>query len=106
MALANYRIADLSIQYFKGFTAEQTLSFDGRNVFLFGENGHGKSSIIEAIRWCLFGTSDVEVRNILYEKEVCLACTRFRRHRVRCFYGTGGESWRDEGLHGSSSLRL
>jgi hypothetical protein len=35
-----------------------------------------------------------------------LACSRFRRHRVRCFYGTGGESWRDEGLRGSSSLRL
>jgi predicted patatin/cPLA2 family phospholipase len=35
-----------------------------------------------------------------------LACTRFRRHRVRCFYGTGGESWKDEGLRGSSSLRL
>src|SRR5438094_8129804 len=24
-----------------------------------------------------------------------LACTRFRRHRVRCFDGTGGGSWRD-----------
>ena len=35
-----------------------------------------------------------------------LACTRFRRHRVRCFYGTGGESWSDEGLRGNSSLRL
>jgi hypothetical protein len=34
-----------------------------------------------------------------------VACTRFRRHRVRCFHGTGGESWRDEGLRGSSSLR-
>jgi hypothetical protein len=34
-----------------------------------------------------------------------LACTRFRRHRVRCFYGTGGESWRDGSLPGSSSLR-
>src|SRR5262245_2625914 len=71
MALANYRIGDLSIEYFKGFTVQQTLSFDGRNVFLFGENGYGKSSIIEAIRWCLFGTSDVEVRNILYEREIC-----------------------------------
>src|ERR1700730_7614747 len=28
-----------------------------------------------------------------------LACTRFRRHRVRCFDGTGGESWRDGSLH-------
>ena len=35
-----------------------------------------------------------------------LACTRFRRHRVRCFDGTGGESWRDGSLHASSSLRL
>jgi mono/diheme cytochrome c family protein len=35
-----------------------------------------------------------------------MACTRFRRHRVRCFYGTGGESWRDGSLHESSSLRL
>ena len=35
-----------------------------------------------------------------------MACTRFRRHRVRCFYGTGGESWRDVGLRESSSLKL
>ena len=34
-----------------------------------------------------------------------LACTRFRRHRVRCFYGTGGKSWRDGSLPESSSLR-
>jgi nicotinamidase-related amidase len=34
-----------------------------------------------------------------------LACPQFRRHRVRCFDGTGGGSWRDEGLRGSSSLR-
>jgi CRP/FNR family transcriptional regulator, cyclic AMP receptor protein len=35
-----------------------------------------------------------------------VACTRFRRHRVRCFYGIGGASWNDEDLRGSSSLRL
>jgi hypothetical protein len=34
-----------------------------------------------------------------------MACTRFRRHRVRCFDGTGGGSWRDGSLRGSSSLR-
>ncbi len=37
---------------------------------------------------------------------VSMACTRFRRHRVRCFYGTGGESWKGGSLHASSSLRL
>src|SRR6516164_3723901 len=35
-----------------------------------------------------------------------MACTRFRRHRVRCFDGTGGGSWRDGSLPASSSLRL
>jgi hypothetical protein len=35
-----------------------------------------------------------------------MACTRFRGHRVRCFDGTGGVSWRDGSLHASSSLRL
>ena len=35
-----------------------------------------------------------------------LACTRFRRHRVRCFNGTGGGSWRGGSSHASSSLRL
>jgi hypothetical protein len=34
-----------------------------------------------------------------------LACTRFRRHRVRCFNGTGGGSWNVGSLHASSSLR-
>jgi len=35
-----------------------------------------------------------------------LACTRFRRHPVRCFDGTGGGSWKGESLPASSSLRL
>lgn len=35
-----------------------------------------------------------------------MACTRFRRHRVRCFHGTGGASWRGGSLRESSSLRL
>ena len=34
-----------------------------------------------------------------------LACARFRRHRVRCFSGTGGGSWRGGSLRESSSLR-
>jgi hypothetical protein len=38
--------------------------------------------------------------------KVTMACTRFRGHRVRCFDGTGGVSWRDGSLHASSSLRL
>jgi SAM-dependent methyltransferase len=35
-----------------------------------------------------------------------MACTRFQRHRVRCFNGAGGGSWRDGSLPASLSLRL
>jgi hypothetical protein len=35
-----------------------------------------------------------------------MACTRFRRHRVRCFNGTGGGSWSGGSSRESSSLRL
>jgi hypothetical protein len=36
---------------------------------------------------------------------LAMACTRFRRHRVRCFNGTGGGSWRGGSLRASSSLK-
>ena len=42
----------------------------------------------------------------LAEKVVDVACTRFRRHQVRCFNGTGGASWSVGSLRASSSLRL
>jgi hypothetical protein len=61
----------------------------------------------------LLGHSDLELSELLIfnPDEIAatldlLACTRFRRHRVRCFDGTGGGSWRDGSLHASSSLRL
>ena len=38
-------------------------------------------------------------------KGVYVACTRFRRHRVRCFNGTGGASWSGGSSRESSSLR-
>lgn len=44
-------------------------------MFVFGPNGRGKSSVIEAIRWCLFGSQagkEIEVRNTYYEKADCV----------------------------------
>ena len=67
---AKYRIARVTIEGFRGFTRPQTIPIDGQNIFVYGENGRGKSSIIEAIRWCLFGApsgGDIEVRNTFYE---------------------------------------
>jgi hypothetical protein len=42
----------------------------------------------------------------LERDNIHMACTRFRRHRVRCFNGAGGGPWRDGSLPGSLSLRL
>ena len=55
MPNATFRIESVSIEGFKAFTKQQTFHFEGRHVFLFGPNGLGKTSIVEAIRWCLFG---------------------------------------------------
>ena len=55
MANETFRIDSVSIEGFKAFTTPQEFDFEGRNVFLFGPNGFGKTSIVEAIRWCLFG---------------------------------------------------
>jgi DNA end-binding protein Ku len=48
----------------------------------------------------------IEIDEFVPKKEIDVACTRFRRHRVRCFDGAGGGSWRDRSLPASSSLRL
>ncbi len=74
MKKAKYRITNVRIEGFRGFTRPQTIELAEQNVFVFGPNGCGKSSIIEAIRWCLFGSPtgrDIEVRNTFYEKGEC-----------------------------------
>ena len=47
----------------------------------------------------------IEFRALLQGEDYRLACTLFRRHRVWCFDGTGGVSWRGGSLRASSSLR-
>lgn len=52
-----FRIQSVAIEGFKGFAARQVIDLDGRHAFLLGQNGNGKSSIVEAIRWGLFGST-------------------------------------------------
>ena len=52
------RIERISVEGFKGFTDAQEIDLRNRHVFLIGPNGNGKSSIIEAIRWGLFGSTN------------------------------------------------
>lgn len=55
MPKSAFTIDKVTIEGFKVFRDRQTFDVKGRHVFLFGPNGHGKTSFVEAIRWCLFG---------------------------------------------------
>lgn len=73
-ASAKYRVNTVTIEGFGGFTNAQTIDLSQKHAFVFGPNGRGKSSILEAIRWCLFGQAqrpDAEVRNIYYPLNEC-----------------------------------
>ena len=54
---SGFRVQNVKIEGFKAFTTKQEIDLKGRHVFLLGQNGNGKSSIIEAIRWGLFGST-------------------------------------------------
>lgn len=99
-----FRIARIGIEGFKGFTTRQDLDLRNRHVFLLGRNGNGKSSVIEAIRWGLFGSTgrpgDI-VANSDYGK----------RCRVEINLLRDGKDWRlrrtlIRGASGGSDARL
>jgi DNA repair exonuclease SbcCD ATPase subunit len=69
---ARFKIDGLAVEGFKAFSISQDIAISGRNCFLFGPNARGKSSVIEAIRWCLFGSErDSDVRNRFREGADC-----------------------------------
>src|SRR3972149_1924226 len=63
-----FRIDSLTIEGFKAFATQQTIGMGGKHLFLFGENGRGKSSVLEAIGWCIWGGErETLLRNAFYE---------------------------------------
>ncbi len=54
---SGFSVESVEIEGFKGFASPQTIDFRSRHVFLLGRNGNGKSSIVEAVRWGLFGSA-------------------------------------------------
>ena len=68
--MASFVIDSIKIEGFKAFTKVQTLQLGGKHLFLFGENGKGKSSILEAIRWCIWGgEQETLLRNAFYQED-------------------------------------
>ena len=81
-----FRIGRITIEGFKGFTTRKEMDLQNRHVFLLGSNGNGKSSIIEAIRWGLFGSTN-RPNDIVANREYAIRC------RVDIGLLRGGKEW-------------
>jgi len=53
--IQKFSIQSIEIEGFRGVNEKKFFDFDKSLVFLFGNNGFGKSSVLGAIEWCLFG---------------------------------------------------
>lgn len=73
MSGRKYKIQKINIANFRGITEGRTIDVGEKHLFLLGPNGYGKSTVVEAIRWCLFGSPsgqpEIEVRNTFYPAE-------------------------------------
>jgi len=50
------RIKKLKISGFRGFVRERPIDLSKPVTILYGDNAQGKSSVLNAIEWCLFGS--------------------------------------------------
>ena len=53
--LNKLRLKTLSVEGFRGINKKINLKLNGNSIILYGPNGVGKSSILQAIEWGLFG---------------------------------------------------
>lgn len=49
------RIMNINIEGFRGINKKLLLDFNGASTLFFGDNGTGKTSVLQAIEWCIFG---------------------------------------------------
>ncbi len=89
------KIKNLKIKYFRGIV-ERDLQFEGKSIVLFGENGHGKSSFVDALEFFFKGnvpyldeaqtTSTVRhVPHISYKKKDCKVEIEFLQGAVKAY---------------------
>lgn len=86
------RLRAVSIEGFKGISDEIKLELSPTLTAIFGPNYYGKSSILEAIQWCLYCNSGAHWRTIrkLFE-DIELVNKRKDRARVSISYDVDGE---------------
>jgi exonuclease SbcC len=64
-----FNLKSLRLQGFRGFSKEeQTFAFSTPAVLLLGDNHQGKSSVLNAIEWCLYGGECVGTKSGIRER--------------------------------------
>ena len=53
--MADYSLAALEVEGFRGFNSKQKFPIDSRLTLVSGNNGVGKSSLLGSVEWCLYG---------------------------------------------------
>jgi energy-coupling factor transporter ATP-binding protein EcfA2 len=63
------RLLNLTVSNFRGFgPSVDTINLDGDLVLFYGPNGHGKTSLAEAIEWLFYGTTKRRLRGENFSK--------------------------------------
>ena len=60
--MSEFTLSKIEISGFRGFTTQQVIDFGKPLILIYGENRKGKSSIINAIEWCLFGSEVAAIK--------------------------------------------
>jgi len=70
-----YKIKSIEVEGFRGIAKKQQLELDKPAVLLYGGNHQGKSSILNALEWCLFGDSCIGQKSGIQERVGSGSCT-------------------------------
>lgn len=57
-----FRLGAIDLAGFRGFNVRQQIPLDNALVIFYAPNGHGKSSLCEAIEWAIYGNTARKLR--------------------------------------------
>ena len=85
------QIVSLKVKNFRSFKDEQHINFSGNVTVIHGENGVGKSNLLYAIIWCLYGPTALDntpiandINNLRHkESSDCLVAIRVKKENVQ-----------------------
>ncbi len=72
MRADRFRLKRVEVEGFRGINRKAALDFAPTATLLFGANGQGKTSVLAAIEWCLFGQLPYQPSENLAREEIVL----------------------------------